>query len=173
MIKPYDEPSEADRYQMIRTYFQMLIEEELPDAVGKMKQFASWFTHGVPGGAALRKAIYESKERGGDSRPGRRILRSAIVWRGQLLVPRDYRSQGTDVRSIAYSVLATLFHLIQNRSHDPTHHAALHSFPARLMRHKFRERMRELRDRQRLQPDSSRPGELPPEKFRRRRRSDS
>jgi len=58
----YDQPSEADRYQMIRTYFQMLIEEELPDAVGKMKQFASWFTHGVPGGAGLRKAIYESKD---------------------------------------------------------------------------------------------------------------
>ncbi len=57
----YDEPSEADRYQMIRTYFRMLIEEELPDATGKMKQFASWFTHGVPGGAALRKEIYESK----------------------------------------------------------------------------------------------------------------
>src|SRR6202522_3398025 len=59
--KLYDEPTEANRYQMIRTYFQMLIEEELPDAVGKMKQFASWFTHGVPGGAGLRKAIYESK----------------------------------------------------------------------------------------------------------------
>ncbi len=59
--KSYEQPSEADRYQMIRTYFQMLIEEELPDAVGKMKQFASWFTHGVPGGAGLRKAIYESK----------------------------------------------------------------------------------------------------------------
>jgi nifR3 family TIM-barrel protein len=57
----YDEPSEVDRYQMIRTYFRMLIEEELPDATGKMKQFASWFTHGVPGGAALRKAIYDSK----------------------------------------------------------------------------------------------------------------
>ncbi len=57
----FQEPSEADRYRMIRTYFQMLIEEELPDAVGKMKQFASWFTHGVPGGAGLRKAIYESK----------------------------------------------------------------------------------------------------------------
>ncbi len=59
--KLYEEPSEADRYQMIRTYFRMLIEEELPDAVGKMKQFASWFTHGVPGGAGLRKAIYESR----------------------------------------------------------------------------------------------------------------
>ena len=58
---PYDHPSETDRYEMIRTYFQMLIEEDLPDATGKMKQFASWFTHGVPGGAALRKAIYESK----------------------------------------------------------------------------------------------------------------
>jgi tRNA-dihydrouridine synthase B len=59
--QPYDEPTESDRYQMIRTYFQMLIEEEMPGAEGKMKQFASWFTHGVPGGAGLRKAIYESK----------------------------------------------------------------------------------------------------------------
>ncbi len=59
--KMYDEPTEADRYQMIRTYFQMLLEEEMPGAEGKMKQFASWFTHGVPGGAALRKAIYEAK----------------------------------------------------------------------------------------------------------------
>jgi nifR3 family TIM-barrel protein len=59
--KLYDEPSEGDRYQMIRTYFQMLLEEGMPGAEGKMKQFASWFTHGVPGGAALRKAIYEAK----------------------------------------------------------------------------------------------------------------
>jgi len=59
--RSYDEPTEADRYQMIRTYFQMLLEEEMPGSEGKMKQFASWFTHGVPGGAALRKAIYEAK----------------------------------------------------------------------------------------------------------------
>jgi nifR3 family TIM-barrel protein len=59
--KMYDEPTEADRYQMIRTYFQMLLEEGMPGVEGKMKQFASWFTHGVPGGAALRKAIYEAK----------------------------------------------------------------------------------------------------------------
>jgi tRNA-dihydrouridine synthase B len=60
--KLYDEPSDSDRYEMIRTYFQMLIEEEMPGAAGKMKQFASWFTHGVPGGAGLRKAIYEAKD---------------------------------------------------------------------------------------------------------------
>jgi len=63
----YDEPSEADRYQMIRTYFEMLLDEGREDehasraAEGKMKQFASWFTHGVPGGAGLRKSIYEAK----------------------------------------------------------------------------------------------------------------
>jgi nifR3 family TIM-barrel protein len=59
--KLFDQPTEADRYQMIRTYFQMLLKEGMPGAEGKMKQFASWFTHGVPGGAALRKAIYEAK----------------------------------------------------------------------------------------------------------------
>jgi tRNA-dihydrouridine synthase B len=57
----YDQPTDLDRYRMIRTYFEMLIQAEYPEAPGKMKQFASWFTHGVPGGAGLRKAIYESK----------------------------------------------------------------------------------------------------------------
>ncbi len=57
----YTQPTELDRYHLIRTYFSMLLEEEFPDATGKMKQFASWFTHGVPGGASLRKAIYEAK----------------------------------------------------------------------------------------------------------------
>lgn len=58
----YDVASEADRYNMIRRYFQMLIEEGFPDAPGKMKQFASWFTHGVYNGSHLRKAIYESRD---------------------------------------------------------------------------------------------------------------
>ncbi len=57
----YDQPTEQDRYRIIRTYFQMLVEEGNPETQGKMKQFASWFTHCVPGGAALRKSIYECK----------------------------------------------------------------------------------------------------------------
>jgi tRNA-dihydrouridine synthase len=57
----YDVASRSDRYEMIRRYFRMLIAEGYPDAAGKMKQFASWFTHGVEGGAKLRKAIYEAK----------------------------------------------------------------------------------------------------------------
>ncbi len=54
----YDEPTEADRYHMIRTYFEMLIEEDMPGVVGKMKQFVSWFTHGVRNGSQLRVAVY-------------------------------------------------------------------------------------------------------------------
>ena len=57
----YEIASEADRYEMIRRYFSMLIEEGFPDSPGKMKQFASWFTHGVYNGSHLRKAIYDAK----------------------------------------------------------------------------------------------------------------
>ena len=57
----YEQPGEQDRYQMIRSDVEMLIEEELPGAPGKMKQFASWFTHGVQNGGALRKAVYGAK----------------------------------------------------------------------------------------------------------------
>jgi len=53
----FTEPSDADRYQLIRSYYQMLVGEETPGAIGKMKQFASWFTHGIRGGGELRKSI--------------------------------------------------------------------------------------------------------------------
>jgi len=82
----YDRPTEMDRYRMIRDYFERLMHEvaEHPevlgpadddlskrlkrnhesaqrDAIGRMKQFASWFTHGVPGGGVLRREIFEAK----------------------------------------------------------------------------------------------------------------
>src|SRR5215831_10255133 len=58
----YDRPTEADRYEMIRTYFRMLIDETGHGSPGKMKQFVAWFTHGVPNGSALRKAVYEAND---------------------------------------------------------------------------------------------------------------
>jgi tRNA-dihydrouridine synthase B len=58
----YDHPTEADRYEMIRTYFRMLLDETGHGSPGKMKQFVAWFTHGVPNGGALRKAVYSAKE---------------------------------------------------------------------------------------------------------------
>ena len=60
----YDQPGNQDRYRMMRTYYAMLIERQEPDSVGKMKQFATYFTHGVTHGARLRAAIYHSAEAG-------------------------------------------------------------------------------------------------------------
>jgi nifR3 family TIM-barrel protein len=68
----YERPTVEDRYRMIRAYFEMLLAEteatkDLPrdarlgDPAGKMKQFATWFTHGVPGGARLRAVIYQAR----------------------------------------------------------------------------------------------------------------
>lgn len=58
----YEQPTDIDRYHMIRTYFAMLVQEEVEGAIGKMKQFATQFTHGITGGAALRKTIYEARQ---------------------------------------------------------------------------------------------------------------
>ena len=57
----YDEPAEQDRYAMMRRYYSMLIEREEGDTVGKMKQFATYFTHGIRHGAQLRAKIYHAQ----------------------------------------------------------------------------------------------------------------
>jgi tRNA-dihydrouridine synthase B len=56
----YGQPTEADRYQLLSGYFRSLIASEMPDAIGKMKQFATYFTHGVRNGGELRRAVHHS-----------------------------------------------------------------------------------------------------------------
>jgi tRNA-dihydrouridine synthase B len=58
----YWQPAEMDRYQVMKTYYSMLTERQDADAVGKMKQFASYFTHGVRNGSRLRAEIYKEQE---------------------------------------------------------------------------------------------------------------
>ena len=58
----YDQPAQRDRYEMMRTYYAMLIERDEPDTVGKMKQFATYFTHGVRNGSKLRAEVYHAHE---------------------------------------------------------------------------------------------------------------
>jgi nifR3 family TIM-barrel protein len=54
------EPSEADRYRLLSRYFRTLIEAEEPEAIGKMKLFACWFTHGVRNGSELRRQVHSA-----------------------------------------------------------------------------------------------------------------
>jgi tRNA-dihydrouridine synthase B len=56
----YIEPTDFDRYQLLSGYFRSLIAAAMPDAIGKMKQFASLFTHGVRNGAGLRHAVHHA-----------------------------------------------------------------------------------------------------------------
>jgi tRNA-dihydrouridine synthase B len=58
----YVVPTDRDRYRMMRTYYEMLEEHGESDAVGKMKQFATYFTHGIRDGSKLRTEIYRKQD---------------------------------------------------------------------------------------------------------------
>jgi nifR3 family TIM-barrel protein len=58
----YFVPPDSERYLMMKTYYLMLQAHGEADAVGKMKQFATYFTHGVRNGSRLRTEIYRSHE---------------------------------------------------------------------------------------------------------------
>jgi tRNA-dihydrouridine synthase B len=57
----YEEPAESDRYRLLSAYFRHLVETDWPDAIGKMKQFACYFTHGVRNGSSLRRDIHTAR----------------------------------------------------------------------------------------------------------------
>lgn len=58
----YRVPPERERYEIMKTYYLMLQEHGEADAVGKMKQFATYFTHGVRNGSKLRTEIYRAQD---------------------------------------------------------------------------------------------------------------
>ena len=57
----FTEPTDSDRYHLLSGYFRNLIAAGMPDAIGKMKQFASLFTHGVRNGGELRQSVHHSQ----------------------------------------------------------------------------------------------------------------
>lgn len=57
----YHAPILMDRYHLLSGYFRSLISAEMPDAIGKMKQFATMFTHGVRNGAELRQSVHRAR----------------------------------------------------------------------------------------------------------------
>src|ERR1700693_5432507 len=54
----YNEPTEAQRHRLLMDYYRQINAAHLPDGVGKMKQFACWFTHGVGNGSELRRIVH-------------------------------------------------------------------------------------------------------------------
>ena len=58
----YRIPHDRERYDLMRRYYTLLVEHGEPDAIGKMKQFATYFTHGIRNGSKLRTEIYQTKD---------------------------------------------------------------------------------------------------------------
>jgi len=60
----YAQPSEADRYRLLSGYYRQILDAAPPDAAGKMKQFACWFSFGVKNGGELRRRVHQSRTPG-------------------------------------------------------------------------------------------------------------
>jgi nifR3 family TIM-barrel protein len=58
----YDTPTTRDRFDLMRSYYSQLIEREEQGLTGKMKQFATYFSHGVHNGAKLRGEIHHARD---------------------------------------------------------------------------------------------------------------
>jgi nifR3 family TIM-barrel protein len=57
----YDTPTEAARHRLLMGYYSQICAANLPDGVGKMKQFACWFTHSVGNGSELRRIVHAAR----------------------------------------------------------------------------------------------------------------
>ena len=57
----YAQPTDEDRHQLLSRYYKEIKLAAQPDAVGKMKQFACWFTHGIGNGSELRRSVHEAR----------------------------------------------------------------------------------------------------------------
>jgi len=57
----YDQPTEEQRHRLLMDYYRQINAAHLPDGVGKMKQFACWFTHGVGNGGELRRIVHAAR----------------------------------------------------------------------------------------------------------------
>jgi tRNA-dihydrouridine synthase len=57
----YAVPTDDERYRMMKTYYLMLQSAGEKDMIGKMKQFATYFTHGIRNGSKLRTEIYRAQ----------------------------------------------------------------------------------------------------------------
>jgi len=60
----YSHPTEQQRHQLLSGYYGQILNSNAPDAMGKMKQFACWFTHGVGNGSELRKIVHMARTPG-------------------------------------------------------------------------------------------------------------
>ena len=77
----YSVPTEGDRHGLLSGYYRQILNSNAPDSMGKMKQFACWFTHGVGNGGELRRIVHLARTPGEVVENVERFFeRKAAVW---------------------------------------------------------------------------------------------
>ena len=88
----YDHPDEEDRHQLLSGYYRQILAANLPDGVGKMKQFACWFTHGVSNGSELRRIVHTART------PAEVVENVERFFAGKMAVERGTQPMSPDKR---------------------------------------------------------------------------
>jgi len=95
----YRIPTSEDRHQLLSGYYGKILSANLPDGVGKMKQFASWFTHGIGNGSELRRIVHSARTPGEVVENVERFFRGKSADRGNPAHEPDERHIQAEVRT--------------------------------------------------------------------------
>jgi len=93
----YKVPSEADRRALLSGYYMQILNSKAPDSMGKMKQFACWFTHGVGNGGELRRIVHSARTPGEVVEQVERFFERKAAGLGSPAHERDRREDCTEV----------------------------------------------------------------------------
>ncbi len=129
----YDLPADEDRYRLLSGYYRQITAANLPDGVGKMKQFACWFTHGVVNGTELRRIVHaartpsevlDSVERFFSQRPAGAMLSSAPPIGKEVLAENSADCDAAAGNSVAEVFKTSALELPVAKGKDPAHGSA-------------------------------------------------
>jgi tRNA-dihydrouridine synthase B len=94
----YTTPTEEDRHRLLSGYYRQILNSNAPDSMGKMKQFACWFTHGVGNGGELRRVVHLARTPGEVVENVERFFeRKAAVWGNPAHEPDNREARPTTV----------------------------------------------------------------------------
>ncbi len=109
----YDTPTDAVRYRLLMDYYRQINAANLPDGVGKMKQFACWFTHGVGNGSELRGIVHAART------PGEILESVERFFEGRAIAQQEAAPDPVGVTRIVDRSAVTR---IEDPAHGPSQH---------------------------------------------------
>jgi tRNA-dihydrouridine synthase B len=111
----YDLPTEEDRRRLLSGYYKQINAANLPDAIGKMKQFACWFTHGVGNGSELRRIVHAART------PGEVVEKVEAFFEDRAAAAVASDPTGSNGHHVHATSAKNFGHSLAGRNEDPAH----------------------------------------------------